>query len=205
MLITEALDERDLLAKRIHDAINRKKFANYKQNNKDEIAEKSVDEEIKDITAKYQQAKDLIKRYDLINNKIIESNAKTMIKTAAGEMSVAQAIAIRERLKGETSFELELALKMQADYRDAEETVLRINANVKNNAQQMREAIAASEDKNKEGLDMVQAYEDSNSYSIVDPIGLIEEAAKIKEFYDNLLSEINSAIKVSNATTNIDV
>ena len=104
MLVTKALDERDLVAKRIYSAINSLRPLTVKRD-KDKNTEFGISEEEFENEAKatYQSITDLIKRYDTISDAITKSNAKTKIKINDEEMTVAQAIQFRTRLTSNTN------------------------------------------------------------------------------------------------------
>ena len=101
MLVTQALDERDLLAKKIRDKIDNATFIDSIRNNEDKTMESRVSkaEFTKSAKASYQQIMDLIERYQMIDAKIIASNAETFIDTSYGKFSVAAAISLRNRLR----------------------------------------------------------------------------------------------------------
>ena len=103
MLVTQALDERDLLVKKISDKIDKDEYA-------------------KEAESAYQQIVDLIERFQKIDAAIVASNAETEITTSYGKFTVAGAISLRSRLRGlgtydgEADFEGILKSKMQDEY-----------------------------------------------------------------------------------------
>ena len=100
MLVTQALDERDLLVKKINDKIEKASFIDTIKPNEDKVFEKRVKKEdyVKEATAAYQQITDLIERFQTIDAAIVDSNAKTEISTSYGKFTVAGAISLRSRL-----------------------------------------------------------------------------------------------------------
>ena len=102
MLVTQALDERDLLVKKINDKILKIKLIDTKKRNEEKTYTERVTQEefTKAAQAAWQQIMDLIERYRRLDAAIVASNASTMIETAQGEMTVAAAIALRARLNG---------------------------------------------------------------------------------------------------------
>lgn len=97
MLVTQALDEKDLLMKKIYDKIEKAHFVDFKKKNEELVAVERVSEEEfnKRAQAAYQQINDLIDRFGKIDAAIVESNAKTMINTSYGQFSVASAISLK--------------------------------------------------------------------------------------------------------------
>lgn len=84
MLVTQALDERDLLVKKISDKISKASFVDTIKPNEEKVFAKKIDkaEYAKEAESAYQQINDLIKRFGQIDAAIVESNAKTEIKTS---------------------------------------------------------------------------------------------------------------------------
>lgn len=89
MLVTQALDERDLLVKKINDKIAKASFVDTIKPNEDKVYAKRIDkaEYAKEAEAAYQQINDLIRRFQLIDAAIVESNAKTEVNTSYGTFS----------------------------------------------------------------------------------------------------------------------
>ena len=125
MLVTQALDERDLLVKKINDKIEKASFIDTIKPNEDKVFEKRVKKEdyVKEATtAAYQQITDLIERFQTIDAAIVDSNAKTEISTSYGKFTVAGAISLRSRLRGggaydgEADFERRIQYKLQSEY-----------------------------------------------------------------------------------------
>ena len=79
MLVTQALDERDLLVKKITDKIAKASFVDTIKLNEDKVFAKRIEktEYVKEAEAAYQQIGDLIERFQKIDAAIVESNAKT--------------------------------------------------------------------------------------------------------------------------------
>jgi len=124
MLVTQALDERDLLVKKINDKIEKANFVDTIKPNEEKVYDARVSREefSKDAQSAYQQIRDLIDRFQKIDAAIVASNANTMISTSYGDFTVAGAISLRSRLKGEgayksqADFDLMLQAKMNSDF-----------------------------------------------------------------------------------------
>ena len=73
MLMTQALDERDLLVKKINDKIEKIKLVDVKKRNEETTADNriSVEEFSKNAESAYQQITDLIERYQRLDAAII--------------------------------------------------------------------------------------------------------------------------------------
>ena len=124
MLVTQALDERDLLVKKISDKIEKASFVDTIKPNEEKVyAGRCGKEEFaKDAQAAYQQITDLIDRFQKIDAAIVASNAKAEITTSYGVFTVAGAISLRGRLRGmgvyedEADFEGKLQRKLKNEY-----------------------------------------------------------------------------------------
>ena len=105
MLVTQALDERDLLVKKIADKIAKASFVDTIKPNEDKVYAKRIakDEYAKQAESAYQQILDLIERFQKIDAAIVASNASSEITTSYGNFTVAGAIALRSRFRGKTS------------------------------------------------------------------------------------------------------
>lgn len=213
MLITQALDERDLLRKKIMDKIDKAKFVDSIKRNEEVVKELRLtkDEFKKRVEAEYQQIESYIDRYQKIEAAIVLSNAITKIKTSYGEYSVAEAIAIKRRLKdsedNEEDFENYLYDTLSEQYDDINLLVERKNKELQDVANNMRLNILGKDGKNKDDrpLDVVDAYVKENTTEVVDPINIKKLIDELMERKDKLKRELDTAIKVSNATTFIEI
>lgn len=214
MLMTQALDERDLLVKKINDKIEKIRLVDVKKRNEDTTADSriSVEEFSKNAESAYQQITDLIDRYQRLDAAIIASNAVTLIETIYGKYTVAGAIALRNRLKGEgiysedASFEGSIIEQFRKQYQSAIMAADTKNKNIERQAEEMRMSILGRDNKTKESksLDVVDAYIRENTTEIIDPLGAEKKMQELHEKRETWLSELNTRIKVSNATTFIE-
>lgn len=216
LLITQALDERDLLVKKITSKIDAFQPIDIRRNNEEKVLESRVTEEEFQQKARsaYQQIQDLIHRYQKIDEAIIVSNATTMIQTSYGEISVAAAISLRNRLKEQTrystqltNFEEKLENKLEKEYQRFIRAAEEKNRMLNNTAENMRLSILGKENKVKEEkpLEIVNEYVKENTMELVDPIGVLDKIEESRNKRNTLLTELETQIKVSNATTFIAV
>ena len=215
MLITQALDERDLLVKKIGDKIRKNSFIATKKHNADVIAEQkqSADEFKKEAESSFQSIQDLIARFNRIDAAIVRSNAETMIETSCGSMTVAGAISLRNRMKGcgsydgEADFEGNLLNKLNNEYNKAIQKVEAKNKELDSTAEGMRLSILGKDAKTKDDkpLAVVDAYVSENTTELVDPLEIKKKIDSLEEKRNLLLRELDTQIKVSNATTFIEI
>ena len=215
MLVTQALDERDLLVKKITDKIAKASFYDTTIPNEDEVYANRItkDAYTKEAEAAYQQIVDLIDRYQKIDAAIVDSNAKTEITTSYGTFTVAGAISLRSRLKGQgayngdADFECKLQRKMANEYAERVRFCDLKNSQLQNTAEEMRLSILGRDAKTKDDkpLSVVEAYVKENTTELVDPLDVKKKLEALDEKRDTLLTELDTQIKVSNATTFIEV
>ena len=211
LLVTQALDERDLLNKKINDKIKTAIFVDVVKHNEETVLNRRVDRETfqKEAQSSFQQINDLIERYKNIEAAIVESNANTFIETSYGKFSIAAAIALRNRLRGDlkfdgkADFETTLYQKMKRAYDDCITTMELKNEALAETAEQMRLSILGRESKvkNDKPLEVVETYIKENSMELADPLNIVSKMEQLQERKDKLLSELETQIKVSNATT----
>ena len=215
MLVTQALDERDLLVKKIADKIEKANFVDTVKPNEEKVYVKRVSREefAKEAEAAYQQIIDLIERFQKLDAAIVASNAKTEITTSYGTFTVAGAISLRSRLRGlgayagEADFEGMLQEKLFDEYSEQVAVCEVKNGRLQATAEEMRLSILGKDSKTKDEkpLGVVDAYVKENTTELVDPLDARKKTEALKEKRNTLLTELDTQIKVSNATTFIEV
>ncbi|MCR5485955.1 MAG: hypothetical protein K6F35_00345 [Lachnospiraceae bacterium] len=215
MLVTQALDERDLLVKKIGDKIAKASFTDVKKHNEEKVMEGRLSGEDfrKDAESAYQQIMDLIQRFQKIDAAIVASNAATMIHTSFGDYTVAGAISMRSRMRGSGSydsqadFEQNLYSKMKNELDNRLITIEIKNKQLESTAESMRLSILGKDSKAKDDkpLEVVTAYVKENTTELVDPLDVQKKVKEIQERRAKLLAELDTQIKVSNATTFIEI
>ena len=137
MLVTQALDERDLLVKKITDRIRKAKLVDTKKRNEEKTGGErvTVEEFGKAAQSAWQQIMDLIDRYQRIDAAIVASNAATWVETTYGRYTVAGAISLRNRLRAKSGL-----LNTGSNFEGLLQSVLET---------QFSSGVAAADDKNK--------------------------------------------------------
>lgn len=219
MLVTQALDERDLLVKKITDKINKASFVDMVKENEDKVMVKHITREEFNQQAKasLQQIEDLIDRYERIDAAIVASNASAKVETSYGTFTVAAAISLRNRLREKrvvngvaqeivTDFEAKLYSKIQREYMARLDDTERKNRELQLTAGEMRLSILGKDSKGKEDkpLEVVDTYVKENTTQLIDPLGVQKKMEQLQEKRTTLLAELETQIKVSNATTFIE-
>ncbi|MBQ6697357.1 MAG: hypothetical protein IJN16_11685 [Lachnospiraceae bacterium] len=215
MLVTQALDERDLLVKKIADKIAKASFVDTIKPNEEKVFAKRIDREsfAKEAESAYQQIMDLIERFQKLDAAIVASNAVTMITTSYGTFTVAGAISLRSRLKGvgafagDADFEGKLQKKLANEYSERVRFCDNKNSQLQSTAEEMRLSILGKDTKTKDDkpLGVVDAYVKENTTELVDPLDVKKKLSDLEEKRATLLTELDTQIKVSNATTFIEL
>ena len=215
MLVTRALDERDLLVKKITDKIAMASFVDTIKPNEEKVYEKRIEksEYAKEAEAAYQQIIDLINRFQKIDAAIVDSNAKTEVTTSYGTFTVAGAISLRSRLRGmdaydgEADFEGKLQEKLRSEHNERVRFCDVKNSQLQSTAENMRLSILGRDAKAKDDkpLGVVDAYVRENTTELVDPLDVKNKLEVLEEKRNILLSELDTQIKVSNATTFVEI
>ena len=215
MLVTQALDERDLLVKKIADKISKASFVDTIKPNEEKVYEKRISKEeyAREAESAYQQIVDLIDRFQKIDAAIVDSNARTEITTSYGTFTVVGAISLRSRLRGigvyggDADFEGRLQKKLAHEYSERVQFCDRKNSQLQSTAEEMRLSILGKDSKTKDEkpLGVVDAYVKENTTELVDPLDVKKKLEALEEKRSILLTELDTQIKVSNATNFIEV
>ena len=213
MIIAEALDERDFLRKKILESIRKVQLVTVKRK-KDPKTKDGKDPEVFSDKAKadYQSIIDMISRYRRINAAIIDSNAKTMITLRSGiTMSRADAISKRKELRSineDLEYLLLDTMAKQITSSQKEFAMLTKRADdateaYKNNISSKDKELTPKEVEAAEAL--TKAFTENEYPEIIDPIGIQEQYETRNDQYNVLVKELDTAIKVSNANTVIEI
>ncbi len=215
MLVTQALDQRDLLVKKICDKIRKASFTETKKHNEEKVMERRVTQKEfeKEARSSYQQIIDLIHWYDKVDQAILRSNAETIIETSYGTMSIANALALRSRLNcsnaydSDSNFEGNLMMKLQEELNEKIRVMEQKNKGLQNTAETMRLSILGKDTKTKDEtpLKVVDVYVQENTTELIDPLNVRKKINELNERRETILNELDTKIKVSNATTFVEI
>lgn len=215
MLVTQALDQRDLLVKKICDKIRKASFTETKKHNEEKVMERRVTQKEfeKEARSSYQQIIDLIHWYDKVDQAILRSNAETIIETSYGTMSIANALALRSRLNcsnaydSDSNFEGNLMMKLQEELNEKIRVMEQKNKGLQNTAETMRLSILGKDTKPKDEtpLKVVDVYVQENTTELIDPLNVRKKINELNERRETILNELDTKIKVSNATTFVEI
>lgn len=212
LLVCDALDERDFLKKKINNTIKVAEFISVKRVQDIKVNNTETVEEFSGkVTSTLQSIKDMIKRYQNIDAAITLSNATTKITTKSGKiMTVAAAIALRKSLVdrnlNNADFNGHLINRLQEQYDYAVMQLRRLNDIADNQSEKLKDSFVSKDNKkiSSEDIESLEQLTKGLYGEMVDPVKIKEEIDKLSEDYNVLLKELETAIKVSNATTTIE-
>lgn len=212
MIVTQALDERDLLKKKIRDAIAKCDFVAVQKPGDDVIAQdkqKVADYEA-EVKASFQSIRDMMDRYTRLDAAILLANATTKIEVAGKTMTRAAAINLRKMMKGQgladTDFTDAMIRKMTTDLERARLKIAKSQEVADRQREVMSNSLVSSDKKvlSEDNLKSITAYCDNLVLKLVDPIDIEKTIADMQEKWDNLSTNLESAIRISNATTYVE-
>ena len=138
---------------------------------------------------------------DVISNgenatKITQQQYWTTIAGASGNLGI-----------GEADFEGRLKDKLNNEYNERVRFCDMKNSQLQNTAESMRLSILGRDTKAKDDkpLGVVDAYVKENTTELVDPLDVKKKLELLEEKRNVLLTELDTQIKVSNATTFIEI
>ena len=212
LLVTQALDERDLLKKKISDSIRRCAVVSTARPSDTKVATGVKIEDFEaDAKASFQSVTDLIDRYERLDSAILLANATEEIDVAGKVMTRAAAINMRKNLVSSsrstgTDFRGMLISKLSDDLEDAKTAIARTQAMADKQKDIMISNISSAEKKEltSDALVGVNTYCTNLVSTLVDPIKAEDKLVSLVEERDAFIKNIESAIKISNATTYIE-
>lgn len=204
MTVHKALAEKKTLNSRIATAINMSRFINVNKHSNEKIEGLSVEDYKRTLQGAWDKISDLIKRQEAINRAVTLSNAVTKVKIDDVEYTVAEAIWMKNH-----GMELYKMLKreIESQYSQAINT---ISVNNGKALEERAERYVIGLYGSKEGKTSTDDFEktkkdfiNSNSYDLIDPIHCQDKIEWLEQKINNFLVEVDSALSVSNAVTEI--
>lgn len=215
MLVTQALDERDLLKKRIADAIKKSKLVGSRKPNSNKMTDSdtNVDDFVNEAKSSMQKINDLITRYEKLDSAILLANATTEIEVAGKKMTRASAINLRKsiisstgRTSSDTDFRGMLISKLTNSIGSAKLKISQTQVFADKQREVMVSNVSSSEKKefSEETVKGIDAYCNNLVDILVDPIDAEKKLQELEAEREELIANLESAIKISNATTFVE-
>lgn len=205
MSVYKALCELKLLADRINKSISALDPCVAMSKSPQKINGVSRADFERNAISSIDSCEDLIKRRNAIKRAVVLSNATTKITISGEEMTVAEAI---EMKTNGTLFKQAMLHMLQKKYAEAKADATRANLTLDERAEKFL-ASMYSQKEIKVGGEEIESlrknYIDKNTVEIVDPANAAKKIQDMEASIAAFLSEFDSALSVSNATTQITV
>lgn len=201
MNITRALAEIKLLDSRINSSNGM--YVNMKKGQQVTVDGMTVSDYEKMLVANLQSVSDLIKRRHLIKRAVVLSNATTMVNVGGVEMTVAEAIDLKNTIK----LDKQLLLNLKNQYITRTNEVNNQNQRVAISAEQEATANFGAKQKSDstEFNKFVEDYKARNEYSIIDPNNARLKIVEMEERISSFETEVDYILSESNALTQINI
>lgn len=206
MNIHRALSELKVLDSRVKKAIAGTDFVVCNKHSNTKIGGMPIGEFCDQVKAGYKSATDLIARRAAIKRAVVLSNAVTKVTIAGVEYTVAEAIEMKNH---GIELKKELVGRLRMCYLDAKINAQTANSDVlERRADEYIKSLYGSTDMKNASEDVKRTREDfitAQTTELVDPIGASKEIEKLDAEISAFMVEVDSALSVSNAMTEIEV
>lgn len=207
MTIHEALSELKMLDKRIRSAIQRGTFCTTNKHSNQKINGKSIRDFEADVKSSFDSINSLISRRAAIRNALSASNAKTTVSIAGMNLSIAEAIEMKN--SGIENYRV-LLERLDYQYQMAITEINRTNGDAlqKKADDYVTNLYGPSKDKAVDAETVAKARETyiaANTVDFIDPLHLKNEIENLDAFIEKFRAEVDSKISISNALTTIEV
>lgn len=206
MNVHKALCELKTLDARITSAIGETQYVFANKHSNGKVGGQSISACCEEIKSGYQRVTDLMRRRDAIKRAVVLSNATTKVTVAGKEYTVAEAIEVKnhgiemmQKLLARLARD-NRAARAECDKNNGPSLEMRADEYIKSlfGSSDMKNA---SEEIKKTRADFVAAQ----TYEIVDPIGVVAEMERLETEINGFKVDIDAALSVSNAMTEITV
>lgn len=205
MSVHKALSELKVLDSRIGKAICASQFCNTVKHYSDKINGKKIADAKIDMKADYDKCADLINREIAIKKAVTLSNATTKVKVNGVEMTVAEAIWMKTH---GIDAKQELLDAMTSQYNNAIRLVNQMNGESLAQKAEMyiQNAFGAKEKSDTDELiNARNEYIKNNTLDFIEGFNLKEAIENLSNEISSFVSEVDAALSVSNAITNIEI
>lgn len=206
MTIHKALAELKILDARIAKEIQIGSYCAANKHSNEKINGIPISDFEKAVQGTYDKVTDLLKRQEAIKRAVTLSNAKTVVNVSGKDYTVAEAIWMKNH---GIEFKSLLINTMDRQYKQAQAEVNRQNGDdLEKRADQYVTAIYGQKEGKTNSADIEKVRKDfleANSFEIIDPINVPEKLEALRKEVDFFMAEVDSALSVSNALTEITI
>lgn len=208
LLVCQALDERDFLEKKINDLVAKMEYIAVLREKDTAYKGKPVDKLEEQIKADWQSAVDQIDRYNRICRAITQSNAVTEITFKDGKkMTIAEAITLKNVNKTK-----DLKSKLLFYAMRAFNSATIKEQDIEKSQSSRREDYITTQinnqgDKKTIDEDFLKAIDQlmkPYNAKVIDPLGIEDKVNELQAEKDAFDAEVETLIKISNATTFVE-
>ncbi|NES17512.1 MAG: hypothetical protein F6K41_00745 [Symploca sp. SIO3E6] len=204
MTVTDALAELTLLEKRIdsaRSALEQNTLIAVVEVGKVPTGFRSRDEHATKARAALQRVDDLINRRRTIKRAIVLSNASTAVSVAGQEMTVAEAI----EMKNFISYYNNVLATMTSAYSRTCQEYKTAQAKVKQRLDKLAMEVLGKNASSEKYQSLADSFLEREGVELLDPTNLAEEIARRLTFIEQFESTVDRVLSISNARTMIEV
>lgn len=205
MTVHEALCEVKVSDSKIKSVLMKARFCAPNKASNTKLDGSSISEFSEQAKADFQRITDYIRRTEAIKAALNKSNAETIIKVGATQMSVAEAIYMMAH--GVDAKE-KLLSALRSQYESSLKTIRTENGEkLDTRLDKFIEANYGSKDKADPELIKTQTeiFLKQNQYELIDPLKIQEKIQELDDEISDFKSNVDSALQISNATTQITI
>lgn len=203
MNIHRALCELKTIDSRIAKKIAESSFCVANKTSNSKIGGKPISEYVEEAKNNYKSILALINRRNAIKRAVSLSNAVTEITIGGTTFRVAEAIEMKNR--GMDNFEV-LVMELSSQLNRASGVIKRSEDEMDEHADKYVIGLYGSKEKaqSPEVTAVRDVYVKANTYELIDPINIKAQIDKYQRLISDFKSEVDSALSVSNAITEIE-
>lgn len=205
MTVHKALIELKTLDSRISKAIAEMPFVFANKHANTKVNGIPISEYCEQIKSSYKSAEDLITRRNALKRAVVLSNATTKVVIGGNEYTVAEAIEMKNH---GMEFPRELLTKMSSDYQRAQRNASLNNGDaLEDRADDYIKSMFGNTDMKNATEDAKKARAEfiaSQTVELIDPISVKEKMGKLEEYINSFMVDVDAALSVSNATTEVE-
>lgn len=213
--VAQALAEKSFLLKRIYDATDSAQFVGAVRKAEERTMAKRVENArfAREAEASYRSILEDIEQYQRVERAILDSDASTYVETSRGKLTVAQALSLKRRLDGsdpsceDLDFEENLCRKIRREYEEKMAEVKKNNRCLQYLKERAYLTVPeqGQDSTRRRFLEEAERYAEENRMNLADPLDILEKARSLTEENDRLLVELNTQIRLSNASTLVQI
>ena len=207
MTVHKALCELKMLDKRINESIMTAEFCRANKHSNVKIDGWTIEEYEAAAVSKYQSTMDMISRRDAIKRAVVASNAVTEVTIGGNRYTVADAVELRRH---GLSYRRTLLQAMTLQLKRVRSTIEQKNGEeLTRAADKMVEVYYGRQTDVKAITEEMKAtrekFIEDNTYELLDPIRVENRIRELDKEITAFETEVDSALSVSNAVTEITV